>query len=254
MDVLRLVQAAFAACLLASSAHAQTAPVAAGDTAPLEDNRLRFLDPARFAPASAFAPPPAPGSLEQQLEFDRLRAIIRAASPERLAQARWDGAHEEPIVFNQAAARDFSALPATSALLGTVSDEVERMVHAAKAYFRHPRPYQLDPALPHCGKGSAVPSGYPSGHAGYGWSVGWMLARLLPDRAPAILARAQDYALSREICGVHFAADLEASHAAAFAAVEQLFSDPRLAPQIAAARAELSRDHTIPNTIPASNK
>jgi len=230
MNAVRLVSAAFAACLLAPCAHAE----------PAEDNRLRWLDPVTFAPANAFATPPATGSAAEKLEFDRLRAVIAAATPERLKQAAWDGDHEEPAVFSTAAGRDLARLPATTALLAAVSGEVERMVHAAKAYFKRPRPYQVDPALPHCGKGSTAPTGYPSGHAGYGWSVAWTLARLLPERAPQILARAQDYAFSREICGVHVSSDLEASHGAATAAAERLLVDPRLAAQVAAALAELA--------------
>jgi len=211
-------------------------------TEPLEDNRLRWLDPVVFAPANAFGAPPRGGSQVERLELERLRALIASATPERLAQAAWDDDHEEPAAFSAAAGRDLSRLPATGALLGTISEEVDRMVHAAKAWFKRPRPYQVDPALPHCGPGSKAPSSYPSGHAGYGWSVGWTLARLMPDRAPAILARAQDFSFSRELCGSHFASDLEASHAAATAAVENLLRDPRLAPQVAAARAELARN------------
>ncbi|HET9630344.1 MAG TPA: phosphatase PAP2 family protein [Novosphingobium sp.] len=242
MRKLRLYCAAFAVCLVAPVAHAQPAPSpAAGAASPPEDNRLRWLNPVRFSPTRAFAPPPPAGSLVEELEMDQVRALIAAASPERLRQAQWDGEHEEPAAFADAAGRDFAQLPATSALLQTIADEVERMVHAAKAHYQRPRPYQVDPRLPHCGTGSTTPTGYPSGHAGYGWSVAWTLAELIPERTPALLARAQDYALSREICGVHLASDLEASHAAATAAVEQLLADHRLADQLAAARAELAR-------------
>jgi len=238
---LRLCCAALAACLVAPVAQAQSSTPATAGTSGAEDNRLRWLDPLIFSPTHAFAPPPASGSLAEKLEMERVRSLVAAATPERLQQAQWDGEHEEPAAFAQAAARDFTRLPATSTLLQTISDEVERMVLAAKAHFQRPRPYQIDPRLPHCGTGSATLTGYPSGHAGYGWSVVWTLARLIPDRAPAILARAADFALSREICGVHLRSDLEASHAAATAAVEQLLTDPRLADQVAAARAELAR-------------
>lgn len=238
MYAARFTAAAFAAFLLvpgiqAGSAQAQTA-------SPDQDNRLRWLDPVTFAPANAFAPPPAPGSDVERLEFERLRTLIAGASAERLKRAAWDGDHEDPAAFSEAAGRDLAQFPATASLLAAISGEVDRTVHAAKAYFKRPRPYQMDPSLPHCGKGSTAPTGYPSGHSGYGWSVGWTLARLIPERAPAILARAQDYALSREICGVHFISDLEASRGAATAAAEQLLADPRLASQLAAARAELA--------------
>jgi acid phosphatase (class A) len=248
MHAFRLVSAAFAASLLAPAilapaAHAQVAAPADHMDAPkeaAEDHRLRWLDPVAFDPTHAFAPPPATSSTVYKLEFDRLRALIAAATPERRKQAEWDGNHEDPSAFSTAAGIDFATHPKTAELLATISDEVERMIHSAKAWYKRARPYQVDPALPHCGKGNKALASYPSGHGGLGWSVGWTLARLMPDRAPAILARAQDYALSREICGVHFSSDLEASHGAATAAVEAMLADPRLASQVAAAKAELA--------------
>ena len=54
---------------------------------------------------------------------------------------------------------------------------------------------------------------YPSGHATMGYSLGIVLAALIPEKAQAILARAADYAYSREIRGDPYHADVEASHA-----------------------------------------
>jgi acid phosphatase (class A) len=76
--------------------------------------------------------------------------------------------------------------------LTAISDETEAVVVRGKLLFQLPRPYQVDPTLPHCGKGGSAAKAYPSGHAGSGYSVGWTLARLLPERAPALLQRAQD--------------------------------------------------------------
>jgi acid phosphatase (class A) len=239
MFALRLFPAAFAACLLASSVQAQAPAEPTAATAPQEDGHLRWLDPVEFAPANAFAPPPAEGSAIEAQEFVRLRALIASASPERLARARWDDDHEDPSAFNEAAGRDLSGLPATMALLTTIQQEVERVADAGKLYFARPRPYMIDPGLPNCARGKASRKSYPSGHASFGWSIGWALARLLPERAPTLLARAQDYALSRELCGVHYQSDLEASHAMAVLAAEKMMTDPRLAAQVAAARAEL---------------
>ena len=244
----RLIAATFAACLVVPAAFAQgvpapaTPPVASVPVAAsaADAARLRWLDPAEFAPDAMFAKPPAAGSVEEQTDLARVRALIAAASPERLVQARWDGEHEDPSAFSEAAGRDLTQLPATMALLTAVEDEVDRVVNTAKIHFARPRPYQVDPGLPHCGKGKTELRGYPSGHAGLGWSTAWTLVRLLPARAPALLARAQDYALSRQLCGSHFSFDLDASHAMAVLAADRLLTDPRLAAQVAAARAELS--------------
>ena len=241
----RLSAAVFAACFVVSAANAQSvapAPIqqAPDQVAPAAENALRWLDPVEFAPDAMFAKPPARGSVEEQTDLVHIRALIAAASPERLVQARWDGDHEDPSAFSAAAGRDLTRLPATMALLTAVEAEVDRVVKRAKRHFARPRPYQVDPSLPNCSKGKIELTGYPSGHSGLGWSTAWTLIRLLPDRAPALLARAQDYALSRQLCGSHFSFDLEASHAMAVLAADRLLSDPRLAAQVAAARAELS--------------
>lgn len=104
------------------------------------------------------------------------------------------------------------------------------------------RPWGVDPTLPSCdaGKGKKPTRSYPSGHSVLGYSVGLTLAELVPAKADAILAKARDYALSREICGVHFPSDTEASHALASIVATRLLADPKVADQVAAARTELS--------------
>ncbi|MEF3315477.1 phosphatase PAP2 family protein, partial [Campylobacter jejuni] len=82
---------------------------------------------------------------------------------------------------------------------------------------------------------------YPSGHSTLGYSVGVTLARLVPAKAGVIMARAQDYAMSREYCGAHYPSDTQASEVIGTMAATLLLSDPRLADKIAAARAELAR-------------
>jgi acid phosphatase (class A) len=134
-------------------------------------------------------------------------------------------------------------MPATWALLNTVQNDADLTGNLAKLHFARIRPWGIDPSLPNCdsAKGKKALGSYPSGHAVVGYSVGWALAQLMPDKAPAILARAQDYALSRLICGVHFASDTEASHVIGSVVAARLFADPRLAARIAAARAEIDR-------------
>jgi acid phosphatase (class A) len=237
-----LVPSAIAAGLAVSCVQASplppqmaAAPAAAKDATP------PLLDPAEFAPDRAFAPPPPHNSRLEAIELQQVKAVRAAASPERLAQAERDGETENPTAFDQAAGRDLAQLPATYALLTRIQRETNRVVGAGKDYFKRLRPYGVDPQMAHCGKGKVADRGYPSGHAGMAWSVGWALARLMPDRAPAIVARAQDYAISREICGVHFPSDLEASHGVAVMIADRLLADPRLADQVAAARRELAR-------------
>ena len=202
---------------------------------------LRYLDAAMVAPALLLPPPPQPGSAELARELARVRLLGKTASTARYAQARADDSKEDPALFDAAAGRRLEDLPQTYALLKLVQDETEAVVVPAKVWFAQRRPYQIDPTLRHCGAGTQKLTSYPSGHAGFGYSVGWALARLLPARAPQVLARASDYALSREICGTHFHSDTEGSRVIGTVVAERLFADPRLAPMIAAAQRELTR-------------
>ncbi len=202
---------------------------------------LRYLDPASVVPALLLPPPPRPGSAELARELARVRLLGKTSSAARYAQAQADDAAEDPALFDAAAGRKLEELPQTYALLKLVQDETEAVVVPAKAWFAQPRPYQIDPKLRHCGAGTQKLTSYPSGHAGFGYSVGWALARLLPARAPQVLERASGYALSREICGTHFQSDTEASRVIGIVVAERLFADPRIAGMIAAAQRELAQ-------------
>lgn len=200
-----------------------------------------LLDPVAFAPSAIIAPPPAAGSVVAQQELAYLRALHRGATADRVARADADGHDKGPHAFNAVTARDLTALPATAALLARVEAETDAVVDRAKDHFRRIRPYRVDPTLPHCGKGKGVDDSYPSGHSAFAWSTGWMLAQLMPDRAAAILDRSRDYVEGREICAVHYPSDVDAGHAVGQLVADRLLHDPRLADQIAAARAEIAR-------------
>lgn len=235
------------AALCAQPALAQTpAAIGAASAAalpmPAEKPELKYLAAADLLPQRLLPMPPVRGSEREALELQVLHKLIADATPDRLARAAVDGEREDPSIFNEALGRDLRRLPATWALLVAVQDEVEAAIGISKEAFGRIRPYGIDDTMPTCTKVDKAKAArsYPSGHAGLGWGVGWFLIRLVPTMAPAILDRADDYALSRELCGVHFASDTEASHVVGTVVAERLLNDPRLAGQIAAARAELA--------------
>jgi len=201
--------------------------------------QLHYLNPAEVAPRVMFAPPPGDAMTAQELDF--LHRLIAVTPAERIARARADGENETPEIYSAALGHDLREMPATWNLLVAIEEEANAVIGAGKDAFARPRPYQRDATMPTC---NAVKPGksqrsYPSGHASVGYSMGWALARLAPQRAEAVLARADDYALGRWLCGVHYPSDTSASRGAAMVVAERLLSDPRLAAQVAAARAEL---------------
>jgi acid phosphatase (class A) len=220
------------------------APAASAATLrqPADKPVLHYLTPAQTDPRRLFAPPPETGSVLHRQEIAYLHALIAAQPKERIAQARADGQNESPSIYDAALGRPLASLPATWNLLVALQDEADAIADNAKGYFLRIRPYAYDASMPTCNptKASKAFTSYPSGHAAVGYSLGWALARLVPARAQPILARADDYALSRHICGVHYPSDTQASHVMAVLVVEHLLADPRLAQQVAAAKAELA--------------
>jgi acid phosphatase (class A) len=206
---------------------------------------FQYLDPAHYTPSQILPPPPAHGSPGEASELETLHRLLAKASPERLRQAKVDSDNEDPSLFNNVLGFDLRSKPATWALLTLVQSEADLAAGASKAYFHRMRPYSNDPSIPFCEykPDPAKPEykSYPSGHATLGYSVGWVLAHLMPAKAGVILARAQDYAISREYCGAHYPGDTEASHVIGTMVGIDLLADPRLTDKISAARAELTK-------------
>ena len=66
-----------------------------------------------------------------------------------------------------------------------------------------------------------------------------VLANLMPERSADILQRANDFAYSRLVCGVHFRSDVVAGQALGTAVGTALLRDPAMQVDLEAARAEL---------------
>ena len=230
----RLLAAAGALALLAVSAAAVA-----------ETHSLHYLSAADVDPTMVLPKPAPRGSDIEKAELAALHRIVESASTQRLAQARWDDQHEDPALFDGVLGVKLETMPATWALLKSVQEEGDAAADLAKEQFARMRPWAVDPTLANCdtGKGANPLRSYPSGHSTLGYSVGFVLAHLVPEKAEAILARAADYAMSREVCGVHFPSDTEASHVIGTIVATRLLADPAFAGGMSAARKELVAVH-----------
>ncbi len=193
-------------------------------------------------PAVVLPPPPVDGSAQQRAELDELRDIQAARTPDRLAQARWDDAHEDATAFASVigAAFDLKELPKTAALLAQVQKEQEALASRAKAYFHRARPFVVDPNLIGCSRGTKFYTSYPSGHATMAYTIAPVLEALMPAKAQVIAKRADDYAYSRLVCEVHYRSDLRAGQILGTWAATTLLRAPDLQARFEAARQELA--------------
>jgi acid phosphatase (class A) len=234
-----ILACAFLSAGVSSVATAQTAPATMAKPA----KTLKILIDGEVVPSQLLAPPPVRGSATEATELDNLRRLIAGVSASRMEQARWDDVHEDPAIFDAVMGPGVSlkALPATWELLVLVHNDAGIITNVAKKQFNRMRPWGVDPNLPNCdaGRGKQPVGSYPSGHSTLGFSVGPALAMLVPEKAEAIMARAKDYALSREYCGVHFASDTAASQVVGAVVATRIMTSAKAQKQIAAARAEL---------------
>jgi acid phosphatase (class A) len=202
----------------------------------------RELDASRLLP-----PPPAETSAAAKAETAELHAIEAARSPEALARAKSDDKTKDASIFAQAmgAGFDLKALPATAKLMSEVRHEEKIAADLAKDGFKRKRPWIVDPSFQSCSREDEPLSSYPSGHTTMGFSMAVVLADLAPEKAQALLSRAQEYADNRMVCGMHFRADIVAGQALGTAVALDLLDNPVFRADRDASAAELKAAHLI---------
>lgn len=206
-------------------------------------------------------PPPAPGSMLDQIDMAISQRFQADVPADRWAVADLDNKSVYPrfaAAFGKPIDRAHS--PRLIQLLNRVMRDAADPVWNGKESFQRPRPYQRYQLVRRCGS-SPVPapdreprggSSYPSGHTVYGWATALLLAQVAPSRAPEILERGRDYALSRVICGYHFPSDTDAARAIAAAVLTRLNADPAFLADLTAARDEYGVPASlVPEPTPA---
>jgi acid phosphatase (class A) len=204
-----------------------------------------ILDPSQVEPSRLLPPPPAPGSARAAAELQELKAIAAASTPEMLAAAKHDDGDEKPDMFQGALgpALDLGKLPATLKLLNEVASEEDPGSAPAKAFFHRDRPWIVDSSITPCvtPKPTQAHASYPSGHATRSYSMGIVLASLVPDKGQAIMARAGEFAENRLVCGMHFRSDIVAGQELGTIIALDLMQNTAFKADYEAAKAELAR-------------
>jgi acid phosphatase (class A) len=209
--------------------------------------RAALLDPAEIDASRLLPPPPVAGSAAAKAEIAELHAIAASSSADLLEQARRDDGDERPDLFNAALGFDVTALPATNKMLTDIAKEESADSKAAKSYFHRDRPWIVDSSIKTCVpvKPGPAANSYPSGHTTLGFSMGIVLASLMPEKAQAILARASEFSEHRLVCGVHFRSDIVAGQEFGTVMALRLMQRPAFKAEMDAARAELRAAHRI---------
>jgi acid phosphatase (class A) len=241
--------AAIVMALAAGAAAPTLAQQAERTPKPLDEHPQGYLPADAIIYLAYLAAPPAEGSAEDALDVAAVQTLQTGTSPERWTLAETDAKYLFPqfeAAFGGPIDREHA--PHLVHLLNEALRDVAWPTNAGKGYFARMRPYQRLQLARTCsewaGPGPAPPidptdrSSYPSGHSAVGWTTALILAQVDPDHAAAVLARADDYALSRIICGAHFPSDVAASRMLAAAVVAREATAPAFQRDLACAIAE----------------
>lgn len=216
------------------------ATVAAADAK--SDAGASLLSKADLDPALILPPPPATDTPAARAELAELHAMQAARTPAMEAGARHDGDTKDASIFAGVLGPrfDLKQLPETTRLLAMVRATEKQVVDLGKSEFKRPRPWIADATITSCSRSDEPLSSYPSGHTSMAFSMGGVLARLMPEKAGAILARSAAYGESRIICEQHFRSDVTAGEALGLLIAERLMDKLEFKRQFAAARTELA--------------
>ncbi|MGO9173308.1 MAG: phosphatase PAP2 family protein [Rhodomicrobium sp.] len=174
-------------------------------------------------------PPPCESCEETKAELAELAGLEQARTKEQEDHAKDDVKRSVARFLDGASiAFDAARLEACEDFFTKRRKEEKAAVEAAKNTFCRIRPFSTPGNTLHP-VDSAKPDdsfSYPSGHAAYGATVGFLLAEMMPEKRPVIYARINDYAHSRMIAGVHFRSDVEAGKLFGAALVNGMFAKP----------------------------
>lgn len=209
------------------------------------DAAYHFVSADHFDPARILPAPPADSSSAGKAEVAELHAIEKARTPAAFARAKHDDETENASIFADVLGPgfDLAKLPATAKMFAEVRAEEKRAAAQAKDFFKRNRPWIVDASFKSCAQEDKPQSSYPSGHATMGYSFAVVLASIVPAKAQAILARADEYAENRLVCGMHFRKDIVAGQTLGTAVALEMLQNSNFQADVAASAKELHAAH-----------
>lgn len=184
---------------------------------PLYGNVKPFLFDSATCAALRPGPPPLTGSEQMKQETQEIYDMVQHPSREqiRIVQFWADGAgtYTPPGHWNAIAAADFInknfsevRWARNMALLNMSLMDAGIVCWNTKYYYYNPRPSQMNPAIKTLTGVPNFPS-YISGHSTFSGAAAAILSHIIPERAEAYAAMAQEASLSRMYGGIHYRSD-----------------------------------------------
>ncbi len=174
-------------------------------------------------------PPPCETCPEAKAEMDELASLERDRTPEQEKQVAGD-VKRSVDRFLEGAGITFEPekLRPCEKFFTKARQEEKAAVEAVKDTFCRTRPFKTPGNSLHPVEAARPDDSfsYPSGHAAYGATIGFLLVEMLPEKRAEIYRRINNYARARMIAGAHFRSDVEAGKLMGAAVVASLFAKP----------------------------
>lgn len=185
-------------------------------------------------------PPPAKGSDAEKADMTAVLTAQANASDARKAQALADSDETVFVMFTTVLGDKFVAAntPKAAKMFERIGDSEDDTLDAAKPVFGRVRPWLANPDVKAIAKPTKSGS-YPSGHTTRVTINAIMVAAMVPEKKEAIWARANDYAESRVIGGMHYPTDLLAGWRTGTAMATIMLHDPAFKADFEAAKIEV---------------
>lgn len=162
-------------------------------------------------------PPPSTGSDQMKKETQEIYDYVKNPSREQIRMVQFwaDGAgtytpagHWNTIAAEDFMTKNFSEVrwARNMALLNMSLMDAAIVCWNTKYYYFNPRPSQMNPAIKTLTGIPNFPS-YISGHSTFSGAAAEILGYLIPERAAAYNAMAQEASVSRMYAGIHFRSD-----------------------------------------------
>jgi acid phosphatase (class A) len=129
--------------------------------------------------------------------------------------------------------------PATTVLLMNCIQDIRVTEFRLKQHFKRPRPYHLEPALKPLTRINS-PS-FPSGHSLWAYTEAYIFGELVSEKKQDFIKVALEVQWSRELMGIHYPSDNEASRIIAWHLLDSWMKNPQFVADLQKARLEWTK-------------
>lgn len=126
--------------------------------------------------------------------------------------------------------------PETTNLLMNCIQDIRTTEFRLKRFFKRPRPYHLEPKLQPLAKIQS-PS-FASGHTLWSFTEAYIFSEIIPEKREQFLSAAEEVRWSRELMGIHYPSDNEASRIIGWYLLQYWYHNPQFVADLEKAKIE----------------